>query len=56
MVENIDIIGVSEFETVKKGQDIATAKVGEKVTFKIYENDNIVKNLKINQSKITWEN
>lgn len=56
VIENVDILGVSQFEVVKKGQDIATAKVGEKVNLKIYENDVLIQNLVINQSKITWQN
>ena len=56
VLENLDIIGVAQFDTVKRGQDIATAKVGETVILKIFENDIPVQNLKINQSKISWEN
>jgi len=56
IIENVDILGVSQYDVVKKGQDIATAKIGEKVNLKIYENDVLVQNLVINQSKITWQN
>lgn len=56
IIENVDIIGVVKFDIVKKGQDIATGKFGESVKLTIYENDNLITNIKINQSKITWQN
>ena len=55
ILENVDIVGVVEDDIVKKGQDIATSIQGAKIKLKIYENDMIVSNLKINQSKIVWE-
>lgn len=55
IIENVDIIGVEENSTVKKGQDIATAKLGELVKFKLFYQDGQVRDLKVNQSKIVWE-
>lgn len=54
-IENVDIIGVNKYEKVKKGQEIATAKVGEKVTVKLFCYGSKVTNIKINQSKIIWK-
>lgn len=56
VIENVDILGVVKGDIVKRGQDIASAKVGERVVLKIYENDLLVTNLKINQSKIICQN
>lgn len=55
VIENLDIIGVSKNDLIKKGQDIATAKIGNKVIMKIYEEDNRVRNLNIDKSKIIWQ-
>ena len=55
IIENVDIVGVDKYEKVKKGQKIATAKAGEKITVKIYCYGNKVTNIKINQSKIIWK-
>ena len=54
-IENVDIIGVSKYDRVKKGQEIATAKVGEKIKLKILVNGEQLQNLKIHQSKIIWK-
>ena len=56
IIENVDMIGVSKGETIKKGQDIATAKEGNYVILRIFDGDNQLTNLKINQSKIICEN
>jgi len=56
IIENVDIIGVSEFDIVKRGQDIATGKLGEKIKFRIYKDDSLITDIKIDQSKITWQN
>ena len=55
VVENLDIVGVAEGDIIKKGQDIATAKVGESIVLKLYLGDSQITNIKINQSKIIWE-
>ena len=55
-IENIEILGVEVGETVKSGQDIATAKVDKIVRLRVYQNDVQVSNLKISKSKILWEN
>lgn len=52
VIENLDVIGVVEGECVKRGQDIATAKLSSVITTKIFEDDTQVSNIKINQSKI----
>lgn len=54
LIENVNIVGVAKGDVVKKGQDIATAIQGSQVKLKLYENENIVSNIKINQSKIVW--
>lgn len=55
VIENVDIIGVSEGDIVKRGQDIATAKVGSSVTMRIIKNDIQITNITVNKSKIIWE-
>ena len=55
VIENVDIAGVFEGDIVKKGQDIATSQQGKQVMFRLYDNEIMVSNLKINQSKIIWE-
>ncbi len=55
LIENVDIIGINKLDTVKSGQDIATAKVGDKVYLQIFKDDNKITNLKIDQNKIIWE-
>ena len=56
LYENVDIVGIQKNEIVKKGQDIATAKIGAKVYFQIFNGDVRISNLKINAVKIVWEN
>lgn len=56
LTENVDIIGVQRGEIVKRGQDIATAKDGSKVYFQVYKDDVKINNLKIESTKIVWEN
>ena len=55
IIENVDIVGVSEGDIVKRGQDIATAKVGSSVTMRIIKNDIQITNITVNKSKIIWE-
>lgn len=55
IIENVDIIGVIKYEKVKKGQEIATANLGDKITVKIFYCGSKVTNIKINQSKIIWK-
>ena len=55
IIENLDVVGVVEGETVKRGQDIATAKDGSVVTLRIFNNGEQCSNIKINQSKIICE-
>ncbi len=54
-IENVDIIGVSVGDKVKRGQEIATAKLGDKVTMRIFDCGTLPKKINIEQSKITWE-
>lgn len=56
LIENMDIMGVKKGDIVKSGQDIATASLGQKLYLKIFQNDSQITNLKINKSKIIWEN
>ena len=55
VIENVDMIGVRVGETLKCGQDIATAGEGKVVVLKIFEDSTQITNLKINQSKIIWQ-
>ncbi|MBE5738218.1 MAG: hypothetical protein E7354_00580 [Clostridiales bacterium] len=55
IIQNLDIVGVSVGEAVKKGQDIAIAKEGSIVKMQILENNIPLIQLKINQSKIVWK-
>jgi len=55
LIENVDIIGVNKGDIVKKGQDLATAKVGSVVLLKLYDNNLQINNLEIKHSKIVWE-
>lgn len=55
IIENVDILGVKNGDMVKKGQDIATAIVGEKVVFKLFMHNSQITQIKLNQSKIIWE-
>lgn len=56
IVAGVEIIGVKEGDIVKSGQDIATARVGEKITLKIFQNDSQLNKITISKSKIIWEN
>lgn len=56
IVTNIEIVGVNEGDIIKSGQDIATARVGDKVRLSLFLNDIQITNLKISKSKIIWEN
>lgn len=55
IISNVDIIGVSQGEVVKKGTDIATARENEIVSMQILENNMPLSNIKVNQSKIIWK-
>lgn len=55
ILENLDLVGVCVGEIVKSGQDIATAKVGTRVVFKLFDNGTQITNLKLIQSKIVWQ-
>lgn len=54
VIENIDISGVVVATVVKKGDKLASAKVGELVVFKIFEKGNAVNNLALTNNVITW--
>ncbi len=55
IISNVDVIGVTQGEVVKKGTDIATAKENEIVSMQILENNIPLSNIKVNQSKIIWK-
>lgn len=55
IISNLSIVGVSEGQVVKRGEDIAVAKEGEYVYMQILLNGLQVSNLKLNQSKIVWK-
>lgn len=55
VIENIDVLGVVKNQTVKKGQEIATAKTGEKLIAKIYQNNNVITSLNIVKNEIICE-
>ena len=52
LIENLDVVGVVEGDCVKRGQDIATAKIGDNITLKLFNDGVQISNIKINQSKI----
>lgn len=54
-IENVDIVGVSAGQIVKRGEDIAIAKEGTVVTMRLLDGDTPLSGLKINQSKIVWK-
>lgn len=56
IIENVDIIAVGSGVIVKKGQDIATAREGERVVLKVLHNGFQISNIKLKQSKVVWEN
>lgn len=56
VIENVDIVGVEKGDVVKGGMDIATGKVGQTVSLRFYEGDVQVNGIKVEQSKISWEN
>jgi len=56
LIENVDIVGIETGEIVKRGQDIATAKEGSKVYFQLFKDNMKISNLKIESTKIIWEN
>lgn len=55
VVENVDVVGVSKGDIVKRGQDIATVREGEKITLRLFDAGQQITNLKLNQSKIIWQ-
>lgn len=55
IISNLSIVGVSEGQVVKRGEDIAVAKEGEYIYMQILLNGLPVSNLKLNQSKIVWK-
>jgi hypothetical protein len=55
LLENLSFVGVKKGDIIKKGQDIATAKEGDRVTLKLYDGEMQIKNLKVHQSKIICE-
>ena len=55
VIENVDIVGVVEGNIVKRGQDIATARLGEIITLKIFDKGSQVDTLRVNQSRVLWK-
>lgn len=55
VIQNVDMVGVSAGQVVKRGEDIATSKEGENVTMQLLLNGTPISGLKINQSKIIWK-
>ena len=56
VIANLDIVGVNMGEIVTKGKDIATAKLGEIVSLRIYVNGIQTSNIDISGSKIICQN
>jgi hypothetical protein len=56
VIENLDVVGVKDGQVIKIGQDIATAKLGSIVTLRLFENNTQITDIKLNQSKIIWQN
>lgn len=55
IIQNVDMIGVSVGQVIKRGEDIATSKEGSVLTMQILSNNTPISGLKINQSKIVWK-
>jgi hypothetical protein len=55
LIENVDIVGVAINDIVKKGKDIATAKMGEFIVLRLFKNNNQVNNIKVENGKIIWQ-
>jgi len=55
IINNVDIVGVKNNETVKQGKMLATAKVGSIINFSIFKDDKQVSGLYLNKSFVKWE-
>lgn len=54
-ISNIEMIGVSEGDVVAKGKDIATSKIGDIVSLRLYRNDMQVNKISVLGSKVLWQ-
>lgn len=55
IIENVDIVGVAIGNIVKRGQDIATARVGDTISLKVIDKGVSVENLRVNHSRVLWK-
>ena len=55
VIINVDIIGVEVGEVVRRGQNMATVRIGQKITLQIFQGENQIKELTLNQSKLVWK-
>ncbi len=55
VITNVDIVGVAKGDIVRRGQNIASCKIGERVTLQLYDNDVQITSLSISQSKLVWK-
>jgi hypothetical protein len=56
IISNVDIVGVSSGDLIVRGKDIATSKIGDVVSLRIYRNGVQVSNLNVVGSKIICQN
>lgn len=56
VVENVDIAAIKEGTIVKKGKEIATAKSGEIIVFKIYKDNKQITDYELKDNVIEWKN
>ena len=55
VISNVEIVGVKIGEIVKQGKEIATAKVGETLTFSIEKDGRYINGLYLNKSYVKWK-
>ena len=55
VISNVEIVGVKVGEIVKQGKEIATAKVGETLTFSIEKDGRYINGLYLNKSYVKWK-
>ncbi len=56
IIENFEVMGLKEGAVVKKGKEIATAKLGDTVVFKVVADGVIVTDYELKDNVIEWTN
>lgn len=54
IVENIETVGVTKGQIVKRGDKIATANPDKTITISIYKNKKMIEGLRVEDNKIVW--